>query len=273
MNKLTIPDGLKGNDLFEFLMKNKNVLIAEKKLQFKTGDAVSSSGFFVTAKGDIVKGAPNTVADDATTLQVQSVINTTFWYDSHGDVHIDGIWKKSLAETKLLYLLQEHSMTFKGIISEEIKAYTKRIPWKELGVDFEGETQALIFDSKLTKTRNEFMFNEYKNGHVRNHSVGMRYVSIDLAINSDDEYYKEEFATWNKYIDKIANKEQVENASYFWAVREAKCVEGSAVPIGSNIITPTREVKTDTVDQPPSGTGEQPSDKSGLNMKQILQIF
>lgn len=273
MKNLTIPDGLAGEDLFDFLIKNKQLLIAAKKSALKYADAVSSSGFYVTPKGDIIKGInEGTVPADATSMDASLIINTTFWYDSHGDVHIDGIWKKSLSEPKLLYLLQEHSLTFKGIISDEIKAYTKRIPWKELGVNFDGETQALVFDAKIEKSRNEFMFDEYRKGHVKNHSVGMRYVDIQLAINSEADFYKEEFALWNKYIAKIANQDAVQEAGYFWAVKEAGCVEGSAVPIGSNIITPTQSIKSDTSEKPVVTTSPEPSPEA-LNMKQLLQIF
>jgi hypothetical protein len=104
--------------------------------------------------------------------------------DSHKDVHIPGIWKKALHKTKSLYLLQEHSMTFKGIITDKVNAYTKTLTWKQLGLDAPGETQALIFEATIPKSRNEFMFNQYKDGLVKNHSVGMKYVQIEMAINT-----------------------------------------------------------------------------------------
>ena len=68
----------------------------------------------------------------------------------------------------------------------------------------------------------------------------MRYVKLALAVNDKD--YKEEFAVWEKYIDRIANKEETEATGYFWAVTEAKVIEGSAVLKGSNYMTPTLSV-------------------------------
>ncbi len=94
--------------------------------------------------------------------------------------------------------------------------------------------------------------------------------------------YKEEFAIWNKYFDQIVNKQDLEDSGYFWAVKEAKVIEGSAVPIGSNIVTPTldnnvkdtkQETKTDTLIQPSPDTEEQPSHESSFDIKQLLNIF
>ena len=85
------------------------------------------------------------------------------------------------------------------------------------------------------------MFDKYKQGKVKNHSVGMQYVSIKMAIN--DERYTEEKATWDKYIEMIANKSDAEAQGYFWAVTEAKVIEGSAVIRGSNYATPTQSVE------------------------------
>jgi hypothetical protein len=72
------------------------------------------------------------------------------------------------------------------------------------------------------------MFNQYAKGYVKEHSVGMRYVKLELAVNSDSKYEQEEKAIWDKYIDEIVNKVQIEEQSY-WAVSEAKAIEGSAV--------------------------------------------
>lgn len=236
---IEIPD-ITGKELYKFLTTHKASLIAQKKFEVKRGDPFFYSGSVETDKGKTVKA--NTPLDESRNeIDVISVINTTYWMDSHSDVHIDGLWKKSLFETKDLYLLQEHQMTFKGIITDQIKAYTKKIAWRTLGVDFDGYTEALVFDSKISKDRNVFMFDEYRKGHVKNHSVGMKYVRLEMCINDED--YKDEFSNWNKYIDYIANKETAIGQGYFWAVTEAKCVEGSAVPIGSNTITPTQSVK------------------------------
>lgn len=256
----TIPENLKGKELFEFLKKNKALLIAEKKSEKKKGDPFAMR-LFVGEDGKLTK-AFTPIDNTATVILATSIINTTNWMDSHSDVHIPGLWKKSLQETKDLYLLQEHEMTFAGIITDQVKAYTKKFTWQELGYDAPGMTEALVFESTIDNERNPFMFDQYRKGYVKNHSVGMQYVILELAINDPGDYWKEEFAAWNKYFDDIANKEVAEAQGYFWAVREAKAIEGSAVPIGSNRMTPTQSVERvknySTEEQPPLGTETQP---------------
>ena len=133
-------------------------------------------------------------------------------------------------------------MTFEDIISDEIKGSALMMNWKDLGFNYEGQTQVLIFDCEVEKDRNLFMVEQYAKGRVKQHSVGMRYVKLDLAINSESKFDKEEKAIWDKYYSQIVNKERADEKGYFWAVTEAKVIEGSAVPKGSNFATPTISV-------------------------------
>ena len=231
-------------ELFKSLKDNKTTIISQKKYEMKRADAVShvvdtqSNGRdAVATKNDVNE----LLLKDG--IIVSSLINTTNILDSHEDVHIPGLWNKSLKELKNLYLLQEHQMTFDHIISDSVKAFVEKMSWKELGIEYEGDTQALIFESDVMKSRNPYMFDQYAHGYVKNHSVGMRYVQLFLCINSDDRYYIEERDNWDKYIGDVANRQEAESLGYFWAVTEAKLVEGSAVPVGSNRATPTQSVK------------------------------
>lgn len=235
----------------KWLFDNRNSLTDQRKAECKKTDAFSFMTYAVDEKGERLK-ADAQVDPQANTLKVRCIINTTGLLDTHTDVHIPGIWKKSLSESKLFYLCQEHDLSFKGIVTEEIKAYTKKYAWKDLGLDLEGETEALVFDSIISKERNEYMFQQYQKGYVRNHSVRMRYMKEYFCINSDA--YPDQLDNWNKYIKYVANIEDAEAKNYFWAVTEAKIIEGSAVVKGSNWVTPTLEatenkeeaVKTDT---------------------------
>ena len=230
---------------FRFLKDNKNKIIAQKKAQTKHADCVSFVTYSTCSKTDADKSEISTeelLAKDS--LKVSAVINTTKLIDSHSDLHIDGLWNKSIKEQRNLLLLQEHKATFDGIISDKVKAKTKNIAWSDLGFDFDGETQALVFDAEIEKSENPQMFERYAKGKVREHSVGMQYVKLELAVNSTDEYYKEEKAVWDKYYEQIANKDVADEKGYFWAVTEAKIKEGSAVVFGSNHATPTLEVKS-----------------------------
>ena len=228
-------------DLFAFLVENKDSLKAQKRAELKKADCFSFSPTIIRSKEDVNKANEPINTSNLSEIKVLVVINTTNLLDSHKDVHIKGLWNKSLKENKMIMHLQEHKMAFDKIISdgEKLKASVKNYNWKELGVDYEGTTQALVFESTIDKNRNEFMFNQYANGWVKNHSVGMRYVKYDLAINDED--YPNEFDAWNKYYKDIANKDAADENGYFWYVTEAKVIEGSAVPLGSNFVTPTLE--------------------------------
>lgn len=230
-------------DIFKHLKDNKALIIAQKKSAMKKADALS---FNVTlTKKDTTKSGLVENNSDLDSINVIVVINTTNILDSHNDVHINGLWNKSLKEQRNLYLLQEHIMSFDKIITEEIKAYTKQFSFSDLGfTDLKGNTEALVFDAVIDSGRNLFMFEQYLKGYVKQHSVGMMYKNISLCINATDNIYKEEKAAWDKYITNVANKDKALEAGYFWAVTEAALIEGSAVPIGSNYATPTLAISS-----------------------------
>lgn len=259
-----VPVHLKGDDLLKWMKDNLALLIAEKKAATKEADAITpivniNSRLCIDKTGVLVKAADGSGNNPSNTKVVLNVINTTNLLDSHLDVHIPGIWKKSLKENKVFLHLQEHTMAFDHVISDEAKGYTEKISWKDVGLDAVGTTEALIFATPFTG-RNPYMEEQYSKGYVKNHSVGMRYVTIKFCVNRpDDEYYKEEYANWQTYIDQVINRDAAESVGMFWAVLEAKIVEGSAVVKGSNFITPSLGFE---VDPPADSTGQEQPEKS-----------
>jgi hypothetical protein len=246
---MKLPEFDTRKELFEHLIENKSLYYTQKKETVKEADSLSVAS---ESNGKIIKAD----SDTDTELKRAAIINTTNVLDSHSDVHLPGIWKRSLDNNKNIYYLQEHEMKFDKVIAkpEDVKASTKYYEWSELGYPFEGKTQALLFEVTVKRDQNKFMFDQFKQGNVNNNSVGMRYVKIELAV--DDEDYDDEYAVWNKYIDKIANKDQAIEQGYFWAVHEAKVIEGSAVLMGSNQFTPIRESKEDSSKDTPLDINE-----------------
>lgn len=250
-------------ELFKYLKDNQDKLIADKMCEVKCADAISYSTYSVI----VDKQSANKTAENIQLLlskdviNVEVVINTTKLLDSHRDVHIDGLWTESLKKKNLLYHLQEHKKDFDKVISDNVQASTKQIAWQDLGFNFEGKTEALVFASEIEKARNAFMFEQYARGYVKNHSVGMRYMQIYMCINSEEKYYATEKQNWDKYIEYVVNKDEADKYGYFWAVTEAEVVEGSAVLFGSNYATPTQSVKIveaqDTQDK--GDDGQSPS--------------
>lgn len=236
-----IPNFKTDKELFDFLVKNEDDIVYSKKQTFKKADGFSA---YVPVLNSIASKSSQKEDVDKDYVDVVAIINTTNLLDSHNDVHIKGIWDKSISENTRIKHLQEHAMAFDKIISdkEDLKVYTKDYSWKDLGYNAEGKTQALVFESRVRKERNPFMFKQYAEGNVDNHSVGMRYVKMFTCIN--DEEYETQYENWQKYAPLVANKSELERVKYFWAITEAKVIEGSAVPFGSNFVTPTQSVKS-----------------------------
>lgn len=229
-------------ELFKELKENKASLISLKKAENKKADAYSFVGVAGNEKEFSNKAEYDETKPNADLL-VKVIINTTNLMDSHCDVHIPGIWKKSLNDNKFFLHLQEHEREFDKVITDTAKGYTQSLSWEKLGYPFEGKTEALTFESIIEKKRNPFMYDQYMNGWVKNHSVGMRYIQMYLCINSEAEWNAEEKENWDKYYPMIANKEMADEKGYFWAVTEAKIIEGSAVVVGSNYATPTMSMQ------------------------------
>lgn len=266
-----IPNITDKDKFFAWMVANKNAMIAQKKAQMKCADAFSCSLELLisNANGVIIK-AEGVIPKDAPSIDVVSVINTTKLFDSHGDVHFDGLWNKSMKETKDNYLVKEHDFRYDGIISDQVKVSAPTVAWKDLGYDYKGDTQALTYTSTITKDDQTGMFDKYRTGKVKQHSVGMRYVKLDLALPS--KRYDEEYKVWKNYFDQIVNGEEADKAGYFWAVTEAKNIEGSAVLRGANFATPTISVQQSKT-EPGTPLQEKSREKSTLNMDEILKSY
>lgn len=272
---MKLPKFNSKDEKWAFLQKNKDLIIAEKKAATKYADCIAYSLPTEYKKDGVVKALIDDVdtPEDVEVITAKVVINTTNLVDSHDDCHIPGIWKKSLNETKSFYLLQEHRMTFDKVISDTINAITKKFTWDKLGFEnLQGETEALIFEAEISKERNEYMFNQYINGWVKEHSVGMRYINLFLCINSPSKQFMEEKANWDKYYPMVANKDYLKEDEYFWAVTEAKIIEGSAVLKGSNYATPTISVTIPKQDIEPLESTQKEAAALALQKKKQLLI-
>lgn len=265
---IEIPEFTDKKRLVDWLITNKSLLMAQKKSAIKHADSVSSFFYFVNDKDEASKAAPAAIPEDATKIKVRSIVNTTKLFDSHGDVHIDQLWNKSLKETRDHYLVKEHNFSFDGIISDNVKAFVKQMSWNELGFNYEGQTQALIYDSIIDKAESPDMFERYRSGKVKQHSVGMRYVKMDFAVN--DERYEKEFAVWQKYFDQVVNKDELLEVGYFWPILEAKNIEGSAVVRGANFATPTYSIQQ-TKNEPEYSTHNEPP--KALKAEDLLKHY
>lgn len=181
-------------------------------------------------------------ADDTLSNNVKFVANTYLWLDSHEDVHDKGVFAETIADGHGIFHLHDHKFEIAAKIGQVKSVKEVAMTWKALGVDIEGETEALIVESDTTKAVNTGIAKMYKTGEITQHSVSMSYKRIGLAINDEDEV--EEKALWDANINRIGNKAKALDKGYFWLIKEATLREVSAVLAGSNEVTPTLEVKS-----------------------------
>ena len=233
-------------EMFTAIKAAEKEIIGLKKAAVKYSDPLS---YHLKSTG--------TTKDDSQTVTlavgdtIYPIINTTNYLDSHGDVHLDGIWDLSIKDQKnKLYYIINHDLEIGKVIGypRDVEASVKTMQWSELGFDYTGTTQALMFAVKLTdKSNKDFLAAALDKEDLQN-SVRMRYVSFILCMESSDAEFATENNNFYKYLPKIANKEKALEQGYYWAVSQAAIEkEGSAVLYGSNDATPIlyEEPKTD----------------------------
>ena len=273
---MRIGDFVSKEDFFRYIKDNKSKIVSEKKSAIKYADAIDFINVKAIEKSEfaIKENTPIDISDDGIITR-NLVINTTNYLDSHLDVHIPNLWKKSISENPTTYLLKSHLRDFEYVITDSAIPYVKNMNWTDLGLNSEGKTQALIFKAEISRERNEFMYEQYLKGYVKQHSVGMKYINIFFCVNSDDRYFIEEKKNWDKYYNEIVNKEIADKEMCFWAVTEAKLIEGSAVLFGSNPITPTlsKNKSSYTQDEPLDTTKNRNSREITIEKEKLEQIL
>jgi len=264
-----IPEFKTLEEKFEYLRANKRLIFTQKKSAVKFSDPLQHLNFVPGTGLYAAKALSLSGGGEVALFKVKLAINTTNLLDSHSDVHIPGLWTKSLKERRDLFLLKEHNLSFESIISDVITATADKMTWKSLGFKFDGETEVLVFDTEIEKERNEYMAEQYAKGRVKQHSVGMQYVKLFLCMNSQSKFDIEEKANWDKYYPQVVNQKDADSQGYFWAVTEAKVIEGSAVPLGSNFATPV--ISIEPVDSTQSDKSFEPHD--ALNCDKLIHAF
>lgn len=248
--------------LFKALRENADKIIAIKRATvYKSIDKGDANSGFLTKFNDSEKAMP--MKDGF----IYPIINTTKYMDGHSDVHFDGIWTKSIKEQagKLFYVL-DHETKIKSVIAwpEDVNAMVKTVPWGFVGKDYEGNTEALVYEISKEKLVNADAKKIIEEKRPVQNSVRMMYVKVQLGINStakEDVEYKKYF---DSRIELIANKSAVIEQGYFWGVEEAKIVtEGSMVLRGSNDATPIKETNEDQ-DAGKSTSVNEPSNDTRL---------
>lgn len=244
---------LKGKDLYNYLVKNKDMMIQQKKMlktksqPFEINNIASKTVKFLNSQyeDDLQSGV----------ITRDIIANTYNWMDSHYDVHVGSTFKKSIKERSIedTWHLHDHDFKTSSKVGEFKSIVEKEVDWLDLGKNISGTTKILMPTSDIIMDYNKSIYKQYLTNKIKQHSVGMIYVKIFLAIN--DPEYKEEYAVFQKYINDIGNQEKAIEAGFFWAVPEAKLVEVSTVLEASCELT-------DTVPNEPSTKDTQSNSNS-----------
>ena len=254
-------------EMFRHIVANKTDVIRMKTAEPKESNVVTlSAGRQFANKAEEGSGQWLYKNDiEAGVLERTIVANTYNWMDSHDDVHLDGIFSKSIGEraTRVPHL-HDHIFQLDARVGYTTGLFEKAVNWRTLGIDMEGATTALVAESKIMKALNPTVYEDYLNDRVDQHSVKMAYIGIKLAINDKD--FEEEYKVWQSVIDKLGNAEAADKQGYFWAVYEAKLFEYSAVLLGSNELTPTLTNKFQ-----PGKTTEEP--RKALDLDKLLRAY
>lgn len=237
--KIDLPGFGTQKELFDYLVKHEGEIIDLKKSEIKRAEAVE---FYWPDKSEAIKselGAQDQSQDTDTEIKRTIVGNTYYWMDSHDDVHLENIFANSIKQRGAARInhLHDHVNQLMARIGKFSSVYEKNISWQSLGISKMGDTQALMADSTIKLALNKKMFDMYKADEIDQHSVGMRYITMNLALN--DPNYPKQYATWSMVLPKMGNPDRANKNGFFWAVKEAQLSEISAVLNGSNELTPT----------------------------------
>jgi hypothetical protein len=225
----------------DILKENKDSIIKEKRSMVKIADPV----FVYPSISKAVK------AQKAESNIYDIVGNSVGFMDSHHDVSMSGSFNKTVQEgAKTAPFLKNHTHSLDGIIGLNRGVRVGQVAIRELGFDRDGFTEAFIMSAEPMSMYDEKLYSLYKEGQVRQHSIGLQYVKIELAVNDPD--MEDEYKSWQRNIDKVINREMADEYGYFFPVLEQRVIELSAVLWGSNPYTPViqdnkQEPSTDTL--------------------------
>lgn len=177
----------------------------------------------------------NVVKDvDLTKRTVTGVSNMFYWFDSDWDVLLPGSTLKSINE-------RGPNSNAVGKIKHALFHDLTKLPAKIQLLDerrlIDG-TMGQYFESRMLNTTdgNDTLI-KYQEGVYDQHSIGFRYLDVEMIDNESDE--------WQKWMDQLINPEDADKVGFMFVVKEIKQYEYSTVAFGSNSLTPYLGVKSD----------------------------
>jgi len=266
-------------ELFADLKDNLELIIDKKRTEvyesYKKGQATNLKPIDVS-KFDVEQQKALKLDDN----YFYFVFNTTRILDSHEDVHIDGLWKKTIQEKQFKnYVVTDHELEVLNTVvrKEYVEIFTAKIPFSLIGKSYNGNTEALIYKFPKDKVQIPIVKEWLESGDALEGSVRMKYIKYVFCIDSNNPEDEEFKSNYDKYIDYIANKEDFEYIPYFFAVLEASNERESSVLIdASNKATGKLKENTqadESLEQKEAEQSLQIEETQKEQLKQLLSKF
>lgn len=258
-------------ELFAKMRKSYQDLIA-----FKRADIQKScdKGLSVTCR--VLKESDSIKALKIDPSYYYIAVNTTWILDSHEDLHVDGIWNKSVNEQQgQNYLVCDHELTIDDTVvrKEHVEMLIVDMPFALLGKSYPGNTQVLVYKVPKDKVVHDKAKAWLESGDDIEASVRMQYVTILFAMDSNDPEDATLKKNYDNYIGKIANKDDFEYIPYFFIIIEAKNVrESSLVIAGSNPATGNIKDKEPVKITPENKETPHPQERSTVKSNYYFTI-
>jgi len=226
-------------EMFKAFRSNVNDIIEFKKAEIQKscdkGISVSCRSLDLNKYADQVKG----IKIDSNYYYIAA--NTTGILDGHEDLHVKGIWNKSVKEQIFKnYLVADHELCIDNVIvkKEYVEMFVVTLPFSALGFPYEGDTEVLVYKVPKDKIIHQKAKEWLESGDAIEASVRMQYVTILFAMDSNAPEDASLKKNYDDYLPFIANKGDFEYIPYYFIIKEAKNVrESSLVVFASNPVT------------------------------------
>jgi len=226
-------------DLFSHVKANLAKIIEEKKSSEQKSWEKNNSVTCKVLNGIKLMDAEKAIEIDEDYWYI--AVNSTLVLDSHQDLHDNGIWDESVIEEQgKNYLIADHELKIASTIvkKEYIEMFVAKVAFSSLGLPYSGSTQVLVYKFRKDKVIHQTAKEWLESGDEIQASVRMQYEDLEFALDSNAPEDKEYKKRYDKYINKIANKDDFEYIYMFFIIKKAKNVrESSLVIFGSNPVT------------------------------------
>lgn len=247
--RVAIPEFATKSALFDYLKTNEGKIVKTKKSMPINSD--------IFEWGTLPVNERQTVKEDGSALspneiEVNAIANLSGWCDTYFDVMIKDNWKKTISDKSIVYHLKNHKYSTDDIVGKDAELYVKNFDLSYFGIESDvTKAQALMMRSIVSKEYDPKTYMLYRDGQIKQHSIGLRYINIKLCLDSPSEEDAEYKKNWDKYYPDVINKDKVDAYGFFWAVTESKILENSCVLFGANENTPVYSTsqKEEAVDE------------------------